>query len=184
MIINKLKSILIMSFCFITLCLDIKSLDNSSELQERTQLKILKCNVDNENSWSSFLMSPLKSTIGFTNDLIRFTSQNQKYVIMLGLMLTIEAVDASLKCYCYCTDAPLTLDGQPQPIGLVNDLFTCQKSCQEIGWGNVSISESIIAINKGIAPFIFSYGIPFYYPACGNHLDYAYDYEAFDVKDY
>ena len=165
MVLNKLKIILMVCFCFIIpFCAEIFCAENLSDVKEtildKTKFNSVNENKEAKNFWDSLIVSPIQYTAQISNNLITFARKNPTYVMIITLMSMTKVTDAILTCYCYCTKAPLMLDGSPQPITISQDLLSCQQSCQSAGWGNVFISENLIDI--------FSQ-----YLACGNYVNYG-----------
>lgn len=120
MILNKFKSIFTITLLFVVgFCLEIKSMEHDDED------KYIKYT---QNSWSSYLIDPIKSVSQFTNNLISATQENPERTVIFGLMITIHVAQVILMLHCREND-PLKINNEEYQL----DYITCIKNLSDPG---------------------------------------------------
>lgn len=151
--ISKLKLLLITACCFVVaLCLEIKSMDTVSGLQETTSLKdkrinsegcldSLKFEVDSnpsnaqlllnedenkdpEISWVSYMSYPVKAVVHGTYKIVNFTVKHPTQAIVTSLLI---AQFAAVTAYCNCMYISTAGGaGAPVSVGIVSNETACK----------------------------------------------------------
>ena len=88
---------------------------------------------DSQNSWASYLISPVKATFQTANEFIDLATRNPKLAMVVGVAYTLQLAEALPHCACYCCKSLFECGGvDARCYGYTNSIMQCQKLCTEL----------------------------------------------------